>query len=80
MVAAIDGRAAKRIVAALEHLRLGGEPPEQFGSGYERRAVLLAAGYQGALDPDRVPAETRGDAHDELGSQEDREAGELWPD
>ena len=43
--------------------------PEQFGSGYERRAVLLAAGYQGALDPDRVPADARGDAHDELGSR-----------
>ena len=29
----------------------GGEPPEQFGSGYERRVVLIAAGYQGGLNP-----------------------------
>jgi UDP-N-acetylglucosamine 2-epimerase (non-hydrolysing) len=73
-----DGRAAKRIVAALDHLRSGGEPPQQFGSGYERRAVLLAAGYEGRLDPSRVPAGERAPDRDEL-SAEDREAGELWP-
>ena len=28
-----DGRAAARIVAALENLYRGGEPPRQFGSG-----------------------------------------------
>jgi len=39
-----DGHAAERIVAALEHLLLGGEPPEQFGPGYSRAAVALAAG------------------------------------
>jgi UDP-N-acetylglucosamine 2-epimerase (non-hydrolysing) len=74
-----DGRAAERIVAALDHLRWGGEPPAQFGSGYERRAVLLAAGYEGRLDPARVPAHSRGRTQDEMGSREDREAGELWP-
>jgi UDP-N-acetylglucosamine 2-epimerase (non-hydrolysing) len=74
-----DGRAAERIVAALDHLRWGGEPPQQFGSGYERRAVLLAAGYEGRLDPGRVPPHERGGDHDELGSEEDRAAGELWP-
>jgi UDP-N-acetylglucosamine 2-epimerase (non-hydrolysing) len=73
-----DGRAAERIVAALDHLRWGGEPPAQFGSGYERRAVLAAAGYEGGLDPGRVPAHARGRDHDEL-DEEDREAGELWP-
>jgi UDP-N-acetylglucosamine 2-epimerase (non-hydrolysing) len=74
-----DGRAAERIVAALDHLRWGGEPPQQFGSGYERRAVLLAAGYEGRLDPGRVPPHERGGDDDELGSEEDRAAGELWP-
>lgn len=38
-----DGRAAHRIVAALEHLLLGVEPPEPFGPGYTREAVLDAA-------------------------------------
>jgi UDP-N-acetylglucosamine 2-epimerase (non-hydrolysing) len=73
-----DGRAAQRIVAALEQLRSGGEPPEPFGSGYERRAVLIAAGYQGGLDPDRVPAHERSPEHDEL-SPDDREASKIWP-
>jgi UDP-N-acetylglucosamine 2-epimerase (non-hydrolysing) len=31
-----DGRAAQRIVAALENLRHGGEAPEPFGAGYTR--------------------------------------------
>ncbi len=74
-----DGRSAERIVAALDQLRWGGDPPQQFGSGYERRAVLLAAGYEGRLDPGRVPPQERGTDDDELGSEEDRAAGELWP-
>jgi UDP-N-acetylglucosamine 2-epimerase (non-hydrolysing) len=41
-----DGRAAKRIVAALEHMLVGGEPPTQFGPGYSRTAVLRAAGFE----------------------------------
>ncbi|MFN8217511.1 MAG: UDP-N-acetylglucosamine 2-epimerase (non-hydrolyzing) [Solirubrobacterales bacterium] len=41
-----DGRAAERIVAALEHILLGGEPPTQFGPGYNRTAVELAAGFE----------------------------------
>ncbi len=40
-----DGRAADRIVRALEHVLLGGEPPEQFGPGYNRAAVARAAGF-----------------------------------
>jgi UDP-N-acetylglucosamine 2-epimerase (non-hydrolysing) len=40
-----DGRAAERIVASLEHLLLGGEPPTQFGPGYGRAAVTIAAGF-----------------------------------
>jgi UDP-N-acetylglucosamine 2-epimerase (non-hydrolysing) len=41
-----DGYAARRIVAALEHLLIGGVAPKPFGPGYNRRAVLAAAGYQ----------------------------------
>jgi len=41
-----DGHAAERIVGALEHLLLGGEPPAQFGPGYSRVAVSQAAGFE----------------------------------
>jgi UDP-N-acetylglucosamine 2-epimerase (non-hydrolysing) len=44
-----DGHAAERIMAALEHILLGGEPPTPFGPGYSRAVVALAAG----LDPTR---------------------------
>jgi UDP-N-acetylglucosamine 2-epimerase (non-hydrolysing) len=46
-----DGHAAQRIVAALEHLLLGGESPSQFGSGYTRSAVARAAGFEQAELP-----------------------------
>jgi len=39
-----DGLAAERIVAALEHLLLGTNPPTQFGTGYSRATIALAAG------------------------------------
>ena len=39
-----DGKAAHRIVAALEHVLLGSDPPEQFGPGYSRHAIARAAG------------------------------------
>jgi UDP-N-acetylglucosamine 2-epimerase (non-hydrolysing) len=42
-----DGHAAERIVGALEHLLLGTKPPTQFGTGYSRATVALAAG----IDP-----------------------------
>lgn len=41
-----DGRAAERIVACLEHLLLGTDPPTQFGTGYSRAAVSIAAGMR----------------------------------
>ena len=41
-----DGRAAERIVAALEHVLLGGEPPSPFGAGYSRAEVVAAAGFE----------------------------------
>ncbi len=40
-----DGRAAERIVAALEHVLLGGEAPSPFGPGYNRAEVVEAAGF-----------------------------------
>jgi UDP-N-acetylglucosamine 2-epimerase (non-hydrolysing) len=41
-----DGRAAERIVACLEHLLLGTDPPTQFGTGYSRAAVAIVAGMR----------------------------------
>jgi UDP-N-acetylglucosamine 2-epimerase (non-hydrolysing) len=41
-----DGRAAARIVAALEHVLLGGEAPAPFGPGYSRAAIAHAAGFE----------------------------------
>jgi UDP-N-acetylglucosamine 2-epimerase (non-hydrolysing) len=41
-----DGHAAERIVACLEHLLLGTHPPTQFGTGYSRAAVAVAAGMR----------------------------------
>ena len=40
-----DGKAAARIVGALEHILLGENPPQPFGPGYSREAVALAAGF-----------------------------------
>jgi UDP-N-acetylglucosamine 2-epimerase (non-hydrolysing) len=39
-----DGKAAERIVAALEYLHAGGVAPAPFGSSLDRRAVLAATG------------------------------------
>jgi UDP-N-acetylglucosamine 2-epimerase (non-hydrolysing) len=41
-----DGQAARRIVDALEHIMLDGEPPEPFGPGYDRDAILRATGLR----------------------------------
>lgn len=41
-----DGRAASRIVAALEYLAGFGPPPSPFGPGFSRDLVLRAAGYR----------------------------------
>ena len=46
-----DGRAAQRIVAALEYLLLGGTAPTPFGAGYNRRVVLDAVGFQDGVAP-----------------------------
>ena len=40
-----DGKAADRIVRALEHVLLGGEAPAPFGPGYSRAEIARAAGF-----------------------------------
>ena len=40
-----DGKAAHRIIGALEHILLGAHPPEPFGPGYNRFAIASAAGF-----------------------------------
>lgn len=40
-----DGNAAERIVAALEHVLLGGAPPAPFGPGYSRAAIARLGGF-----------------------------------
>ncbi len=68
-----DGQAAHRIVAALEHLLHGGRAPHPFGPGYNRQAVLTAAGYEIGIDPVEVPPHERG-------TEEKRPPVEpLWP-
>lgn len=74
-----DGKASQRIVAALCNLYDGGSPPEQFGAGYSRKAVVEAAGYsfedlpQPRLDPEKLPDGARG-------FREPRPTDEIWPD
>jgi UDP-N-acetylglucosamine 2-epimerase (non-hydrolysing) len=41
-----DGRAADRIVRALEHVLLGGDAPEPFGPGYSRAEIGRATGLE----------------------------------
>jgi len=41
-----DGRAADRIVRALEHVLLGGEAPAPFGPGYSRAEIGRATGLE----------------------------------
>ena len=55
-----DGRAARRVVEALEHLA-GTEPePERYGSGFNRQKVLRAGGYPGTsvVEPHRPTVPT----------------------
>ena len=46
-----DGRAAERIVAQLDHMVTGANPPQPFGSGYSRSAILRAVGADSWLEP-----------------------------
>jgi UDP-N-acetylglucosamine 2-epimerase (non-hydrolysing) len=41
-----DGHAAARIIAALEHVLLGGQAPTPFGPGYSRTEIARAAGLE----------------------------------
>ncbi len=86
-----DGHAAERIVACLEHLLLGTNPPSQFGTGYSRAAVAIAAGMRSgravgvealraAVDEvtvviDEEQAVGVGSLEDELAEQQDAVAG-----
>jgi UDP-N-acetylglucosamine 2-epimerase (non-hydrolysing) len=76
-----DGHAAQRIVAALEQLRHGGPPPEPFGAGYTRHAVLAAAGYEAGLGHEGLePGEPGEPAGEERGTDEEPVPVEtLWP-
>ncbi len=67
-----DGRAADRVVAALEYLAGVGPAPERFGPGFSRRAVLAAAGYGGGLLEE--PTEER-DAQPNRDEEHDRWVG-----
>ena len=40
-----DGRASRRIVAALEFLVFGGTPPDSFGTPFDRLRILQESGY-----------------------------------
>jgi UDP-N-acetylglucosamine 2-epimerase (non-hydrolysing) len=63
-----DGRAAKRIVAALEHMLVGGEAPTQFGPGYSRAAVIRAAGFELSDEVESaIELEGTGEPNDHLG-------------
>jgi len=44
-----DGRAAERILTALEYIAGFKEIPERFGPGFSRRSVLRAAGYSASV-------------------------------
>jgi UDP-N-acetylglucosamine 2-epimerase (non-hydrolysing) len=70
-----DGRAAERIIGALEHLHFGIDPPAPFGTGYRRDAILRAAGYRGASHP-HVPA---GVPRPRIEGEDDPSTAHLWP-
>lgn len=54
-----DGHASERIVGALENIVAGGQSPQPFGSGYSRRAIALAAGYDIPVSPlESAPTES----------------------
>lgn len=65
-----DGRAAERIVAALEYLAGVGPAPARFGPSFSRKEVLEAAGYDFAMLANPV---------EERGQQPDRdEENDRW--
>ncbi len=59
-----DGLAASRVIAALEWIADLGPPPTPFGAGFEREAVLAAAGYRGGGFEPPVDESSRGDVPD----------------
>ncbi len=69
-----DGRAAERIVGALEHILKGDDPPPPFGSGFSRRAVAMAAGFKVPLDSVEEALRARLERRSEIPAEV-----ELWP-
>jgi UDP-N-acetylglucosamine 2-epimerase (non-hydrolysing) len=62
-----DGRAAERIVAALEYLAGVGPAPARFGPSFSRKGVLEAAGYSfAAFAADSEPRGAQPDRDEEL--------------
>lgn len=70
-----DGRASQRIVAAFEHIAFAAPPPQPFGAGFNRTAVLRAGGFDDETrsvislpaDPlEAVRADVEAPASDEL--------------
>ena len=67
-----DGHAADRIVAALEHIVNGGEPPHPFGAGFNRRSVIDAAAFQGSMEAMNA-AMARAGAHEDAAEVADEQ-------
>ncbi|UJA20426.1 UDP-N-acetylglucosamine 2-epimerase (non-hydrolyzing) [Thermoleophilia bacterium SCSIO 60948] len=69
-----DGMAAERIVKALEYLVNGDRTPQQFGSGFTRRGIIAATGYEVPMTPSEAAEEPDADhAHEHEPS-----GVELW--
>jgi UDP-N-acetylglucosamine 2-epimerase (non-hydrolysing) len=60
-----DGKASERIVAAYEHLAIGGDPPQRFGPDYSRLAVYTASGYELDLDSAELRPQTEDEEAEE---------------
>ncbi len=67
-----DGHAGRRVVAALEHILLGGEAPAPFGPGYDRSYITEMAGF-GKLNGPGPAALLAADAHADAESDVDED-------
>lgn len=69
-----DGKAAGRIVAAMEHLLHGGAEPAPFGAGYDRAEIAALAGF-------KLTGRASGSALDRAQFDDSRkpDQAEVWP-
>jgi UDP-N-acetylglucosamine 2-epimerase (non-hydrolysing) len=69
-----DGKAAGRIVAAMEHLLHGGDEPAPFGAGYDRAEIAALAGF-------KLSGRVSGSALDRAQFDDSRkpDQAEVWP-